>query len=151
MERRPQRLQRDPPGEGPQDRRSPREYAVKETGQMAGKNKKPEYINKLLQIRTPGGYRFDIANYLSNPAYGYEYPRFMRIVEADADRDRVEEIAYIKHYNGTGEYVRETWTKPKRKPGDPKTTCYIVRDMKTETLEACNRFSLDKLISYCNA
>ena len=46
------------------------------------KNVKPEYLRKLLAI-DKNGYKFDIANYLYNPAYGYEYPRFKKKIAED--------------------------------------------------------------------
>lgn len=44
------------------------------------RNLKPEYINKIRKLEAPNGYKFDIANYLYNPAYGNEYPAFQKVI-----------------------------------------------------------------------
>lgn len=112
---------------------------------MALKNRKPEYIKKLLAIEAPNGYKFDLANGLYNPAFGYEYPRFNKIISEDDEKQTIQAIYYMKHYNGTGEYCRETWTRKKTEAG----SWYICENVKTEKLEPSNRFSLEKLLSFC--
>lgn len=37
------------------------------------RNRTPAYINRFRKMEAPNGYKFDIANYLYNPAYGYDY------------------------------------------------------------------------------
>ena len=111
----------------------------------SGKNKKPEYLRKLLQITTPGGYKFDIANYLYNPAFGNEYPAFIKTISETETETTRERIYYFKYYNGTGEYKRETWTATK----DPGNVWSICRNRKEETLGSSRRFNLDTLLSFC--
>ena len=37
------------------------------------RNLKKDYIRKIMSLDAPNGYRFDIENYLYNPAYGNDF------------------------------------------------------------------------------
>ena len=67
------------------------------------RNLKPEYINKIRKLEAPNGYKFDIANYLYNPAYGNEYPAFQKVIAETETEQTIRRVYYFKHYDGTGE------------------------------------------------
>ena len=75
------------------------------------KNLKPDYIKKMLKMEAPNGYKFDVANYLYNPAYGNEYPAFHKVIAETETTQTIRRVYYIKHYDGTGEYKAETFTR----------------------------------------
>lgn len=80
------------------------------------RNLKKDYIKKILSMEAPNGYKFDIANYLYNPAYGNDYPAFFKVIAATEDTETIRRVYYMKHYDGTGEYIAETFTR--KKDGD---------------------------------
>lgn len=45
------------------------------------RNRTAAYINKIRAIEAPNGYKFDIANYLYNPAHDNEYPAFIKMID----------------------------------------------------------------------
>lgn len=108
------------------------------------RNLKPEYIKKIMGLEAPNGYRFDIENYLYNPAYGNEYPSFMKIIQETDTTITIRRVYYFKHYNGTGEYIAETFTR--RKDGDK---WQIVKDHSEVVLEASSRYNVKKLLTFC--
>ena len=107
------------------------------------RNFKKDYLKKLINTTTPNGYKFDLANYLHNPAYGYDYPRFSKTLEEGDEFDVRRDVLYFKHYDGTGEYIAETYKVPKGEGW------HVLTEMKEEILEESNRFNLTKLISFC--
>ena len=111
---------------------------------MAGKNRDPKYIKKLLGL-SRNGYKFDLANYLYNPAFGYEYPRFKKIIAEDDLTATYRDVYYFKYFGGTGAYMSEEYTVSKSGEG----TVRICQNRHETTLEESNRFSLNKLLEFC--
>ena len=108
------------------------------------RNLKKDYIKKILSMEAPNGYKFDIANYLYNPAYGNDYPAFFKVIAATEDTETIRRVYYMKHYDGTGEYIAETFTR--KKNGD---AWQIVKSQTEEVLEAANRYNVKKLLTFC--
>ena len=108
------------------------------------RNLKREYIKKMLSMEAPNGYKFDIANCLYNPAYGNDYPAFQKVIAATEDTETIRRVYYMKHYDGTGEYIAETFTR--KKDGD---AWQIVKNRTEEVLEAANRYNVKKLLTFC--
>ncbi len=115
---------------------------------MMNRNLKPEYINKIRAIEPPNGYKFDIANYLYNPAYGYDYPAFIKLISEDGEKQIYRRIYYFKYYNGTGEYRRETFTRIKN--GGAWQVVNGSKEYSDEVIETANRFNIKKLLTFCN-
>lgn len=110
------------------------------------RNTTPAYINKIRAIQAPNGYKFDIANYLYNPSYDYDYPSFVKMISETETRQTFRRVYYFKHYDGTGEYLREEFSR--EKAGD---AWQVVRDRTETVLEAANRYSVKKLLTFCEA
>ena len=108
------------------------------------RNLKKDYIKKILSMEAPNGYKFDIANYLYNPAYGNDYPAFQKVIAETEDTETIRRDYYMKHYDGTGEYIAETFTR--KKDGD---AWQIVKGRTEEILEAANRYNVKKLLTFC--
>ena len=108
------------------------------------RNLKKDYIKKILSMEAPNGYKFDIANYLYNPAYGNDYPAFQKVIAETEDTETIRRVYYMKHYDGTGEYIAETFTQ--KKDGD---AWQIVKGRTEEILEAANRYNVKKLLTFC--
>lgn len=108
------------------------------------RNLKPEYINKIRKLEAPNGYTFDIANYLYNPAYGNDYPAFMKVIEETETEQTIRRVYYFKHYNGSGEYIAETFTRKKNEDG-----WQIVKGRREEVLEVASRYNVKKLLQFC--
>lgn len=108
------------------------------------RNRKPEYIKKLIHTTTPNGYRFDIANYLYNPHRSYEYPSFIKKLNETESDETFRRVYYFKYNDGSGEYIEEVYTAPKT-----KETWRVIPNPKETVLESSPRFSLAKLISFC--
>lgn len=109
------------------------------------RNFKPEYINKLRKINQ-NGYTFDISNYLYNPAFGNEYPAFMKKVSETENTETYRRIYYFKYYDGNGEYKAETFTREKN-GGEWQ----VVKNRTEETLEESRRYNLNTILKYCAA
>lgn len=109
------------------------------------RNTKPAYINKIRAIEAPNGYKFDIANYLYNPAFSYDYPSFYKVIESDETTETVRRVYYFKHYDGSGEYIAETYKRNKNGNGWQVTT-----GSTEEILEKSNRYNVKKLLTFCN-
>lgn len=105
------------------------------------RNMKREYISKLLKTEAPNGYKFDAASYLYNPSYDCDYPSFSKVIAEDEHTQTVRRVYYFKHYNGTGEYIAETFNRPKE-PG-----WAIVHQRDEKILASDTRFNLKKLLS----
>lgn len=109
------------------------------------RNTKPAYIKKLIDMEAPNGYKFDLANYIYNPSYSYDYPSFQKIIAEDEKSITYNRIYFFKYHGGNGEYISETFTSPKKSPdGNPWV---ISRNRKETVLETADRFSLKKLLS----
>ena len=108
------------------------------------RNRKPEYIRKIASIQAPNGYKFDIANYLYNPSMNHEYPSFVKKIEETESTETFRNVFFFKYYNGTGEYIAETYTRIKN--GD---SWQVVKDRTAEVLETANRYNVNKLLSFC--
>lgn len=108
------------------------------------RNLKPDYINKIRRLEVPNGYRFDIENYLYNPAYGNEYPAFMKVIEETDTTITVRRVYYMKHYDGSGEYMEEIFTR--KKNGE---AWQIVGGRTEKTLEVAGRYNVKKLLTFC--
>ena len=107
------------------------------------KNLKPAYIKKMLTMEAPNGYKFDVANYLYNPAYGNEYPAFQKVIAQTDTTETIRRVYYLKHYDGTGEYIAETFTRQK-----DGSAWQIVKGRTEEVLEAANRYNVKKLLTF---
>ena len=103
------------------------------------RNLKPEYINKIRKLEAPNGYKFDIANYLYNPAYGCDYPAFLKVIEETETEQKIRRVYYFKHYDGSGEYMEEVFTR--KKEGD---AWQIVKNRTERVLEASNRYNVKR-------
>lgn len=112
---------------------------------MARRNLKREYIKKILAIKAPNGYKFDLVNYVGNPAYDYDYPSFYKVISETETEITKRRVYYMKYYNGGGEYCAETYTLDKSGENEWR----IARNVKTETLEEANRFNINKLLTFC--
>ena len=111
------------------------------------KNLKPEYIRKLLKLDVPNGYKFDLGNYLYNPAHGNEYPSFRKVIAETADILTYRTVRYFKYHDGSGDYEEEIYDVKK---ADQKASSWaICHNVRVNTLEASPRFSLKKLLSFC--
>lgn len=110
------------------------------------RNRKPEYLKKLVNIQTANGYKVDIANYLCNPSLDNEYPGLRKVLEEDDEHITVSQVFYFKYYNGTGDYIVKTWTAPK-----DGSTWQIVNVTEKKTVKSSNRFSLNELIKIAEA
>ena len=87
------------------------------------------------------GYKFDIANYLYNPAHGNEYPAFVKKISENSETETFRRVYYFKYYDGTGEYLAETYTR--KKNGD---TWQVISNRTEEKLESGNRYNVNKLL-----
>ena len=108
------------------------------------RNLKPEYINKIRKLEAPNGYKFDIANYLYNPAYGNDYPAFFKVIAETKTEQTIRRVYYFKHYDGSGEYIAEIFTR--RKDGD---AWQVVKSRKEKVLETAGRYNVKKLLTFC--
>ncbi len=107
------------------------------------RNTNRDYLLKLLKTETKHGYKFDIANYLHNPAYGYDYPRFRKVIAETADSVTYRDVLYFKFYDGTGEYQAVTYEAPRGEGW------HVVKETEKEVLATGSRFSLKTLLSFC--
>lgn len=108
------------------------------------RNLKPEYINKIRRLEVPNGYTFDIANYLYNPAYGNDYPAFLKVIGETDTEQTIRRVYYFKHYDGSGEYKEEIFTRKKN------GGAWQIAGHRTEkTLEAASRYNVKKLLTFC--
>ena len=109
------------------------------------RNLKKEYINKLIKTAAPNGYKFDIANYLYNPSYDCDYPAFIKTIEETPETITIKRIYYFKHYDGSGEYIEEVFSKP----GKSGNGWSVTKEISKKVLEESNRFSLKKILEHC--
>jgi len=108
------------------------------------RNRKPEYINKIRKIQAPNGYKFDLANYLCNPSYDYDYPSFIKIISEDETTMTLRRVFYFKYYDGSGEYREEIYKRIKN-----GSEWQIARNTTENVLEKSNRFNINKLLTFC--
>lgn len=108
------------------------------------RNLKRDYIKKILSLEVPNGYKFDIENYLYNPAFGNDYPAFHKIIAETDTTITVRRVYYMKHYDGIGEYIAETFTR--QKDGD---AWQVVKNRQEVVLETANRYNVKKLLTFC--
>lgn len=110
------------------------------------RNLKKEYIKKMINTVAPNGYKFDLMNYLYNPALENDYPAFRKIIDEDEETYTVRRVYYFKYWNGTGEYIDEIYTV-KKNNDDSK---WVVVDVKSKNiLKQSNRFNLNQLLTFC--
>lgn len=109
------------------------------------RNLKRDYILKIMKIDAPNGYKFDLANYLHNPSYHYDYPSFIKEIAEDQETITMRRVYYFKYYNGTGEYREEIYKVNKSEEG----TWHIVKNPKENMLEESKRFNINKLLTFC--
>ena len=108
------------------------------------RNLKPSYLRKLIDTKTPNGYKFDLANYVYNPSCEHEYPTFRKMISEDETSETFEEVGYYKHYDGTGEYIRRKYSIPKE-----DGSWHITKRISETVIATANRFSINALVSYC--
>lgn len=108
------------------------------------RNLKKDYLKKLINTKTPNGFKFDLANYVYNPSYDHEYPSFRKQIAEDEIGYVFEEVSYCKHYDGSGEYLRTQYSVPKE-DGE----WHVVKSLSKEVIATSNRFNLNTLISFC--
>lgn len=109
------------------------------------RNRTPAYINRFRKMEAPNGYKFDIANYLYNPAYDYDYPAFIKMIDETETTQTFRRVYYFKYWDGTGEYKAEKYTIEKD-GGDWQ----VVKNHTELVLEQSNRYNVKKLLSFCN-
>lgn len=66
-------------------------------------------------------------------------------VESDFDVKTLSGGYYFKHWDGTGEYIAEEYTREKN-GGDWQ----IVKNRTEKVLEQSNRYNVKKLLTFCN-
>ena len=81
---------------------------------MARRNLKRDYIKKILTIKAPNGYKFDLANYIGNPAYDYDYPSFYKVIAETDTEITKRRVYYMKYYNGGGGLLHEILQRRRR-------------------------------------
>ena len=108
------------------------------------RNRTPEYINRIRAIEAPNGFKFDIVNYLYNPDLTHEYPSFIKKIAEDESTETFKSIHFMKHYDGTGEYFAQTYTREKN-----GGSWQVVKDVKNVSLENSNRFNIKRLLAFC--
>lgn len=74
----------------------------------------------------------------------YEYPSFIKKLNETESDETFRRVYYLKHYDGSGEYIEEVYTAPKT---DEKWR--VIPNPKETVLESSPRFNLAKLISFC--
>ena len=109
------------------------------------RNLKKDYIIKLVKMEVPNGYKFDLANYLHNPAAGYDYPSFIKKIEEDDKTITMRRVYYIKYFDGSGAYKEETYCINK----DEHDSWVIIHNSIEKKLEESNRFNIKKLLTFC--
>jgi len=107
------------------------------------RNLKKENLKKLAGIQTTNGFKIDLANYIYNPSYNHNYPSLIKLTGETETEKQYTRVYYFKHYNGTGEYILETYTHQKTNDGNP---WQISKKQKEIKLEDNNRFNLKHLI-----
>lgn len=108
------------------------------------RNLKKEYIMKIVKMEVPNGYKFDLANYLHNPAFGYEYPSFKKTIEETEDTLTIRRVFYFKYWDGSGEYKEEIFTVKKN-----DDVWQVVSTRSESVLEKSNRYNIKKLLTFC--
>ena len=109
------------------------------------RNRTPAYINRFRKMEAPNGYKFDIANYLYNPAYDYDYPAFVKMIDETETTQTFRRVYYFKYWNGTGEYRAEEYTREK-----DGGNWQVVTNCTEKVLERSNRYNVKKLLTFCN-
>ncbi len=109
------------------------------------RNRTAAYINKFRAIKAPNGYKFDLANYLYNPSYDYNYPSFVKMTDETETTQTFRRVYYFKYWDGTGEYKAEEYTREKN-GGDWQ----VVKNRTETVLEQSNRYNVKKLLTFCN-
>lgn len=110
------------------------------------RNRKKEYIKKLLQVTTNNGYKIDVANYLYNPSHSYEYPTLTKTLEETPETITQSEIIFFKYYGGDAEYIQEVKTFPNN-----NDTWNIASNIEKKVIKTAKRFSLNELIKIAEA
>lgn len=110
------------------------------------RNRKPEYIKKLLQINTKNGYKVDISNYLYNPSLDNEYPALRKVVEETPEKITFSHVYFMKYWDGTADYKVKTYTAPNN-----NDTWNIVDVVEERKLKEAKRFSLNELVKLAEA
>ena len=108
------------------------------------RNRTPEYINRIRKLEAPNGFKFDIANYLYNPDLTHEYPNFIKKIADDGEKETYKSIYFMKYYDGTGEYIAETYKRVKN-----GGNWQVVTGRTVTPLEKSNRFNIKKLLTFC--
>jgi|GEM_PF-2597970 len=111
------------------------------------RNLKRENLKKLQAIKTSNGFKIDLANYMYNPSSSHEYPNLIKITSQTETEKFITSVQYFKHYNGTGEYIMQTYSHKI----DPNNSWSIANNSKQTELESSNRFSLKHLIELTEA
>ena len=109
------------------------------------RNLKRENLKKLAAIKTENGFKMDIASYMYNPSYNYEYPSLVKTLEESEIEVKKQRIYYFKYHNGTGEYIAETYNMIK-----DGNTWGIAKNVKETKIEESNRFNLNRLVTLAN-
>lgn len=116
---------------------------------MMKRNLDSEYINKLVNMKAPNGYKFDVINYTQNP-YCSDYPSFTKIIAEDELTLTIKRVYYIRAYNGEDEYVEGIYvTEVLKVAKDGFFDSRMVIESNREFVGTGGRFSLKKLLSFC--
>lgn len=109
------------------------------------RNLNKDYIKKLINMEVGGGYKFDLTNYIHNPDCTHDYPTFVKVVSDDGVTVEESRVYYIKHYDGTGSYIEESYTYRK-----DQGNWVFLHNVKENVLEnSSGRFNLKKLVGFC--
>ena len=106
------------------------------------RNLKRENLKKLAAIKTENGFKVDLANYMYNPHLSYEYPSLVKTIEKTENKVDKQRVYYFKHYNGTGEYITETYTIMRN-----GNMWGIAQNVKETKIEESNRFNINRLVT----
>lgn len=109
-----------------------------------------EQAKRYAKIEAPNGYKFDLQNYLYNPAFGSEYPAFLKMISETEEKQIFRRVYFFKHYDKSADICVETYARMKNggawqivnKNGD-------YSDKIVEQLPAGTRYSPKLLFPYC--
>ena len=110
------------------------------------RNRKKDYIKKLLQIQTGNGYKIDIGNYLYNPSFDNEYPALKKKISETPERLTFSTVYFMKYYDGTAEYKQRIYSAPNN--GE---SWNVVNIESERVIETAGRFNLNKLVQLAEA
>lgn len=109
-----------------------------------------EQAKRYAKIEAPNGYKFDLQNYLYNPARDNEYPAFYKVIADDEEKITIRKVYFFRYYDKSAAVYVETYSRMKnggqwqvvnRNPGYSEKI--------VEQLPAGTRYSPKLLFPYC--